>query len=142
MTSCILLASVALQTFAGHAERLDIVNISSLAAVKAFESWGVYCIGKAARDMLIQVIAAEVDSSAALSRGTKVKALNYAPGPVNTDMQAEIRSTAAVPEQREFYSDLFDSGKLVTPEATTAKLVGILEKNSYKNGAHIDFYDE
>lgn len=136
-----MLASVALKTFAGHADRLDIVNISSLAAVKAFESWGVYCIGKAARDMLIQVIAAEVDSTAALSRGTKIKALNYAPGPVNTDMQAEIRSTAAVPEQREFYANLHESGKLVTPEATTAKLVAILEKNEYKSGAHLDFYD-
>lgn len=142
MTSCILLASIALQTFAGHADRLDIVNISSLAAIKAFESWGVYCIGKAARDMLIQVIATEVDSIAALSRGTKIKAINYSPGPVNTDMQAEIRTTAAVPEQREFYGNLFENGKLVTAEATTAKLVGILEKNEYKSGAHIDFFDE
>lgn len=92
--------------------------------------------------MLIQVIAAEVDSIAALSRGTQVKALNYAPGPVNTDMQAEIRTSAAVPEQREFYSNLFETGTLVTPEATTANLVSILEKNEYKNGAHLDFYDK
>jgi sepiapterin reductase len=37
-----------------------IVNISSLAAIKAFSSWGVYCMGKAAREMMMMVITEEV----------------------------------------------------------------------------------
>jgi sepiapterin reductase len=137
-----MFSSIALKKFAGISERLDLVNISSLAAIQPFESWGVYCIGKAARDMLIQIVAKEVESVASLSRGTSIKALNYAPGPVDTDMQAEIRSTASVPEQKALYTSLFNEGKLVTADGTTAKLVGILEKNDYKCGAHVDYFDE
>lgn len=122
---------------------MDIVNISSLAALQAFESWSVYCIGKAARDMLIQTIAAEAEGVPELgkARGCEIKALNYAPGPVDTDMQFEIRSTASVPAQREFYGTLHQTGKLVSPADTSKKLVSILEQNTFKNGSHIDFYD-
>lgn len=141
VTSCILLASTALKTFVGTTERLDIVNISSLAAIKPFAGWGVYCIGKAAREMMVQVIATEIDSTDSVSKGTQVRALCYSPGPVNTDMQKEIRSSAVVPEQRKFYAEMFETGKLVTVEATSARMVGILEKNTYQNGAHVDFYD-
>lgn len=130
-----------LKAFIGKSDRLDVVNVSSLAAIKAFETWGVYCIGKAARDMLIQVIAVEVETTKAASNGTIVKSLNYAPGPVDTDMQAEIRQTATVEEQRAFYTSMFEAGKLVTPSQTSAKLVSILERNEYQSGAHIDFYD-
>lgn len=136
-----MFASMALKAFAGHSERLDIVNISSLAAIKPFEGWGVYCIGKAARDMLIQVIAAEVDKVASLSKGTTIRVLNYSPGPVDTDMQKEIRSGAAVPEQRQYYTELFESKRLITPEQTTEKLVTLLERNDYNNGAHVDYFD-
>ena len=40
-----------------------IVNISSLAAVQPFATWGLYCAGKAARDMTSQVLAAEAAGS-------------------------------------------------------------------------------
>lgn len=129
-----------MKEFAGKTERLDIVNVSSLAAIKPFSSWGVYCVGKAARDMLIGVIAEESGKSE-VNMGSTIKSLNYSPGPVNTDMQKEIRTTAPVAEQRDFYASLFESGKLVTPEDTSAKLVSILEKNEYTSGSHIDFYD-
>jgi sepiapterin reductase len=141
ITSCIMFASIALKAFSGQTKRLDLVNISSKAAVQAFPSWGVYCVGKAARDMLIEAIASEISSNPD-TKGTEVRALNYAPGPVNTDMQKEIRQGASVPEQREFYTSLFETGKLVAPEATSAKLVSILEANKYDNGAHIDFFDD
>lgn len=137
-----MFASMALKKFAGKADRIDLVNISSLAAVKPFESWGLYCIGKAARDMLIQVIAVEADTVAAVSKGSIIRALNYAPGPVDTDMQKKIRTTAPIAEQQQLYTTLFETGKLVTAEATTTKLVGILELGEYQSGAHIDFYDD
>ncbi len=54
-----------------------VVNISSLMALRAQETWSLYCSGKAARDMFFQVVAAE-------EKGVTV--LNYAPGPVLTDM--------------------------------------------------------
>lgn len=43
--------------------RLDIVNISSLAAVEAMPSFGVYCAVKAARDMYLQVAAKDFHAS-------------------------------------------------------------------------------
>jgi len=130
-----MFASMALKAYAGKAERVDLVNISSLAAIQGFKSWGVYCIGKAARDMLIQVIASETDPS------SNVGVLNYAPGPVNTDMQKEIRTSAPVHEQRELYTSMFETGKLVSPTATSSKLVSIIERGDYKSGSHLDFYD-
>lgn len=48
-----------------------VVNISSLCALQPFKGWGLYCSGKAARDMLCQVLAAEEPS---------VRVLSYAPG--------------------------------------------------------------
>lgn len=48
-----------------------VVNISSLCALQPFKGWGLYCAGKAARDMLYQVLAVEEPS---------VRVLSYAPG--------------------------------------------------------------
>ncbi|KAL4221988.1 hypothetical protein ACF0H5_018034 [Mactra antiquata] len=62
-----------------------VINISSLAAVQAFSSWSVYCSGKAARDMFFQTLAKE-DST--------IKVLNWAPGPLDTDMQKQCRQSA------------------------------------------------
>jgi sepiapterin reductase len=57
-----------------------IVNVSSLAAIVPFRCWGAYCTGKAARDMLHRCIAEEEGAAG-------VQTLNYAPGPLDTDMQ-------------------------------------------------------
>lgn len=59
------------------ASRVKIVNISSLAALQAFESWSVYCAGKAARDMFYQALAKELKVQ---SLDQSIKVLNYAPG--------------------------------------------------------------
>ncbi|NWV63404.1 SPRE reductase, partial [Malurus elegans] len=48
-----------------------VVNISSLCALQPFRSWGLYCSGKAARDMLFQVLALEEPG---------IRVLSYAPG--------------------------------------------------------------
>lgn len=69
--------------------KLEIVNVSSLAAVMSFESWGYYCAGKAARDMFHKTIALEHVNDG-------VVVINYAPGPLDTDMQKEIREGAHV----------------------------------------------
>ncbi|XP_026572978.1 sepiapterin reductase [Pseudonaja textilis] len=47
-----------------------VVNVSSLCALKPFKSWTLYCAGKAARDMMFRVLAAEEPD---------VRVLNYAP---------------------------------------------------------------
>lgn len=65
--------------------RADIVNVTSLNAIAASPSFGVYCAGKAAREMYHNTIALE-------NKDTSLKVLNYAPGPCDTNMQTLIRS--------------------------------------------------
>ena len=61
-----------------------LVNISSGAATSAYEGLGPYCASKAAVEMLTEVVALE----------TGVRAYAVSPGHVDTEMQAELRSTA------------------------------------------------
>lgn len=65
-----------------------LVNITSGAARSAYQGWAAYCATKAAVDQLSRVLAAEE-----ADHGLAVFAV--APGVVDTDMQALIRSTPA-----------------------------------------------
>ena len=72
-----------------------------------------------------------------------VKTLNYAPGPLDTDMQTELRESESIhPPTREWSMEAFKEGKLVRPEDSAAKCIDILTKDMWKSGAHIDYYDE
>ena len=114
---------------------VQIINISSLCAIQPFPSWAIYCAGKAARDMYHRTMAEELKDSC-------IKTLNYAPGPLDTDMQRQIREGPDVHEPtRKVYVDLKEQGKLVSPETSAEKLVKLIVENSYVSGAHLDFYD-
>jgi benzil reductase ((S)-benzoin forming) len=63
-----------------------LLNISSGAARHAYEGWALYCASKAAVDQLSEVLALE-----GRAYGLRVHAV--APGVVDTDMQALVRST-------------------------------------------------
>ncbi|KAI8073795.1 hypothetical protein BC940DRAFT_249709 [Gongronella butleri] len=112
--------------------QLTLVNISSLLAVQAFSHWGLYATGKAARDMLLAVVAKE---------NKDVRTLSYAPGPLDNEMQQQVRDTLGDAEQAALYKDMADKGNLVTMESSASKLVSLLEKNVFESGAHIDFFD-
>ncbi|CAM9837690.1 unnamed protein product [Ectocarpus sp. 12 AP-2014] len=109
-----------------------VVNISSLAALQPFETWGGYSSGKAARDMFHRrdsVLATEQASIGGL------KVLNYAPGPMNTDMAREIRSA------EQFEEDL-QSGKLVDARVSAEKCVRLALHGTFASGSHVDYFDE
>ncbi|GJJ68059.1 sepiapterin reductase [Entomortierella parvispora] len=112
-----------------------IVSISSLLAVQAFSNWGLYAAGKAARDRFLGVIALE-------EKDNNVKTLNYAPGPLDNEMQADVRRTLGDKEQLEIYDGMHKSGSLVKMDDSSRKLVLLLTKDTFESGAHIDFYDE
>ncbi|MBN3298299.1 SPRE reductase, partial [Amia calva] len=109
-----------------------IVNISSLCAQQPFRSWVLYCTGKAARDMMFRVLAEEEPD---------LRVLNYAPGPLDTDMQAEARCLTGDPELRQSYSSMHSQGKLLSCTQSSLKLTGVLLQDSYQSGAHLDYYD-
>jgi NAD(P)-dependent dehydrogenase (short-subunit alcohol dehydrogenase family) len=66
----------------------SLVNISSGAATSAYRGWAAYCASKAAVEMLTEVVGLE-------ERGSGLLAYAVAPGVVDTDMQALIRSSSA-----------------------------------------------
>ncbi|KAH6562595.1 hypothetical protein BASA62_009047 [Batrachochytrium salamandrivorans] len=139
-----------------------LVNVSSLAAVQPFDTWGVYSSVKAARDMLHRVIAVEeaniemegtlpgfatrphpedAQDSCASPKSARVRVLNYAPGPMDTDMQTRIRTEMPEVELKQAYIKMHAEGQLVDPNDSARVLVSMLESDDYENGAHVDFYD-
>jgi NAD(P)-dependent dehydrogenase (short-subunit alcohol dehydrogenase family) len=73
------------QAFLRHrAGAAVLVNISSGAGTNAYQGWGAYCASKAAVERFTEVVALEEPD---------VRAYALSPGVVDTDMQAEIRST-------------------------------------------------
>ena len=76
--------------FARHVRRRPgegtLVNLSSGAATSAYRGWAAYCASKAAVEMLTEVVGLEEQASG-------LRAYAVAPGVVDTDMQALIRST-------------------------------------------------
>ena len=65
-----------------------LINISSGAAWSAYAGWAAYCAGKAGLERLTEVVALEEASMG-------LRAHSVAPGVVDTEMQALIRSTSA-----------------------------------------------
>ncbi|XP_016144647.1 sepiapterin reductase a [Sinocyclocheilus grahami] len=109
-----------------------IVNVSSLSALQPFPSWVLYCSGKAARDMMFRVLAEEEPD---------LRVLNYAPGPLDTDMQLQARSSSADDALRNSFSIMHAQGQLLTCDQSINKLIKVLLENKYPSGAHLDFYD-
>ncbi|XP_050177036.1 sepiapterin reductase [Myiozetetes cayanensis] len=133
VTSALCLTSTALQAFGRRpGSRRTVVNISSLCALKPFRSWALYCSGKAAREMMFQVLALEEPD---------VRVLSYAPGPLDTDMQLLARTETGDPEMRRYFQSLQESSKLIDCTVSAQKLVKLLEEDTFQSGAHVDFYD-
>ncbi|XP_071384418.1 sepiapterin reductase-like [Centroberyx affinis] len=112
--------------------RRTVVNVTSLCALRPFPSWVLYCTGKAAREMMFRVLAEEEPD---------LRVLNYSPGPLDTAMQAEARSSTADPSVKQSFSAMFSQGQLLSCEASCAKLLKLLLRDDFASGAHLDFYD-
>ncbi|NXI36525.1 SPRE reductase, partial [Galbula dea] len=133
ITSALCLTSTALQAFGKQPGSCrTVVNISSLCALKPFKNWTLYCSGKASRDMMFRVLALEEPD---------VRVLNYAPGPLDTDMQLLARTKTGDPEMCQFFQSLKESGQLIDCIVSAQKLVKLLEEDTFCSGAHVDFYD-
>lgn len=96
-----------------------LVNISSGAATSPYEGWGPYCASKAAVEMATEVVAREE-----AAHGLRAYAL--APGVVDTDMQALVRSTPAerFPAVSRFLA-LKESGAFNSPARVASTILGL-----------------
>ena len=73
----------------------------------------------------------------------KVYTLNYAPGPLDTDMQAELRSSSTLDsESREWFIKMKEDGKLVDCAASAEKCVRLALSESSPSGSHVDYFDK
>jgi NAD(P)-dependent dehydrogenase (short-subunit alcohol dehydrogenase family) len=95
----------------------SLVNISSGAATSAYRGWAVYCASKAAVEMLTEVVGLE-------EQGSGLFAYAVAPGVVDTDMQALIRSTPAArfPDVDRF-RQLADDGAFASADWVAASIL-------------------
>ena len=86
-----------------------LVNLSSGAATSPYRGWAAYCASKAAVEMLTEVVGLEEEAHG-------LAAYAVAPGVVDTDMQALIRSTPAssFPDVARFHR-LRDEDGLASP---------------------------
>lgn len=134
--SVMLLNSAVNKRLKGMKNKL-VINISSLAALQPFETWGSYCAGKAARDSLFKNMAVE--------EGEAWTVLNYAPGPLDTKMIQDLlddQNTHA--NIRNAFENMKKSNSLLTPEQSAKRLIEILNKpkGAFKSGDHIDYFDQ
>ncbi|KAI9324878.1 hypothetical protein DFJ73DRAFT_871215 [Zopfochytrium polystomum] len=111
-----------------------VVNVSSLAAVKPFEAWGLYAATKAARDMYFRTVAVEEAANG-------VGVLNYAPGPMDTEMQRRIRDEMPDGDVKEAYREMHEKGNLVDPNDSARVLVRLIAEGLHMDGEHVDFFD-
>jgi len=110
------------------------INISSILALQPLITWGHYCGGKAARDAVFRVLAAEQQQALVL---------NYAPGPLDTNMIAELLADTRTDQVvKQTFEDLKRTGALLRPVDSASKLIALLRKRNFKSGDHVDFYDE
>ena len=120
--------------------RFRVVHVSSLCALEPFDTMGIYCAGKAARDMFHRCLAIEkLDEYEKAERTVRV--LNYAPGPMDTQMQQEIREQMPAIPLRQTFQEMHRDRKLVIPQDSSDALLELLLLDEYSNGAHLDYYD-
>ncbi|XP_029017625.1 sepiapterin reductase b [Betta splendens] len=121
VSSALALTAGLLQVFP-HApgRRRTVVNVSSVFALQPLQSWVLYCTAKAARGMMFRVLAQEEPT---------VKVLSYSPGPMETEMQEEIRRLTGI------------SHRLLPCHEPADKLMKLLLDYDFRSGAHLDFFD-
>ena len=126
-----------LRTMARSEGRGVLLHVSSGAAHSARAGWTSYGAGKAAMDQWTRAAGLEQEQ-----RGRRVRVLSVAPGVVDTDMQAQIRST---PPERfpavEGFVRLRDEGQLADPSQVGARLLEVAERQDLPNGAVLDLRD-
>lgn len=118
-----------------HPNRSFIVNISSGVSLKPIQGWSLYCMSKAAINMLTSCIAEESEMFP-----FKVASIAINPGAMDTDMQKTIRNSdeKQSPIAKKF-REIYEKGGLNNVEKTALKILEIVQTESFQNGQFLDF---
>ncbi|XP_047521713.1 sepiapterin reductase [Pieris napi] len=122
-----------LKLFEEVEDRIIIVNITSLCAVKPMSGMAFYCSGKAAREMYFRVLAEEKKD---------MIVLNYSPGPVETTMIDVVIDKTVNENLRDVFTTFKKQGTLLKAETTVRKCIKVLVAGKFKSGDHVDFFDD
>ncbi|XP_075980106.1 sepiapterin reductase-like isoform X1 [Anticarsia gemmatalis] len=121
-----------LKIFEEVEDRIVIVNITSLCAIKAMSGMASYCSGKAAREMYFKVLAEEKKH---------IRVLNYSPGPVETSMIDYVLAETVNANLRDVFLSFKMQGTLLKPEMTAKKCLTVLQQGKFGPGDHVDYFD-
>lgn len=122
-----------LKVFEEVEDRVIIVNITSLCAIKPMSGMAYYCSGKAAREMYFRVLAEEKKH---------IKVLNYSPGPVETSMIDYVLDEAVNDNLKDVFTSFKNQGTLLKPEITAKKCMKVLQLAKFTPGEHVDYFDD
>lgn len=118
-----------------HSQK-TVINISSGAALKAYDGWSLYCAAKAGLEHFGRCVAKEQ-----LDATYPVKVINFNPGVMDTEMQATIRkSSKAEFSSLERFLNLHKNQQLSSPDAVAKVLIRLLE-NDLETGATYNYID-
>ncbi|MGG1399831.1 (S)-benzoin forming benzil reductase [Bacillus salipaludis] len=109
---------------------LQVINITSGAAVRSIEGWSVYCSAKAGLNMFTQTVALE---QAAAKSTHKIYALS--PGIMDTKMQETIRSSSNESfKELERFKEFKEKSMLLPPEKVANALVDLALSGEAETG--------
>jgi len=104
-----------------------IINISSGAANKAYHGWGAYCASKAGLNMFSACANLEQKN-----QKYPVKIISVAPGIVDTDMQAQIRSADKTDfADIERFIAFKKDGALTSPDQAAKEIIKLLTTDNF-----------
>lgn len=114
-----------------------IVNISSGAAKNPYHGWSHYCSTKAGLDMFTRCLSLEQQDAA-----HPVEVFSFSPGPLDTEMQDEIRDTS----KEDFanvdkFISLKNSGNLGDPDEVAGVLHELVWKKDFPDGQILDIME-
>jgi len=128
-----ILCNKAIKRYKGRVKKLNILNISSGAALRPIASWGTYCQSKAALDMLTNMIKEE---------NNEITALSISPGVVDTDMQRKIRSVSSSNfSLKDKFVKYYTNGELADPIIIARKIFYIMTNLSQFKGNTVSLRD-
>lgn len=122
-----------LKVFEEIEDRIVIVNVTSLCAIKPMSGMASYCSGKAAREMYFKVLAEEKKH---------MRVLNYSPGPVETSMIDYVLAETVNANLRDVFTSFKSQGALLKPEITAKKCLKVLQQGKFSPGGHVDYFDD
>lgn len=114
-----------------------LLNISSGAGRKPYAGWAAYCAAKAGLDLYTSAIGKEQKQEK-----HPIKAVSFAPGVVDTNMQVTIRKTPKETfDSVSRFIDLKENNQLLSPQFVADKLILLLDSNKTENGGLYDIRD-